>query len=276
MKYLLTPFFCFLSSFVYSQNIIETHLSGTLLLAAKGKDGIILAADSRLNISGNTEDSVIQVAYVDDFKKIYIVNSYAIALAGTAYSRNESVKNILDSFLLSKPQYTDPASFITLLMRYIKWHNTDFYLSVRYKSRMICCGYYNSEQCIAATNGDSVFLIDNYAITSQTNGYFNRNYRSDLTCKKLKELAIATIDSFPILNPDRKYQIGGKTSVLQIKPGSKFKWMTTTKGMVYWNTYKEYITNFLSDRIKAIIIRPDALEPLKEMYRSVLSGEITL
>jgi 20S proteasome alpha/beta subunit len=282
MRNLLLLCFSFFAFHLLAQEAITPKLVGTLLLAAKGKDGIILASDSRLNISitgtinSTGKDSSIQVGYLDNFQKIFIVGKYAFAISGQAYSQDESIKTMLSNFTATNPIYTHPASFLESFTWYIKDNYTQFYLSTWASSKIICCGYYNKKSFIAYSFRDSVFIVNNFVITSLTNGYFKNNYSDSLSCQNLKKLAVTVIDSFPIIYQDKKFEIGGKTGVLKIDQNSKFTWLTDSSRLIYFNAFKDYIKAYFSKKIKPTFIRYELKEQLEEIYRKYMTRELSL
>lgn len=248
-------------------------MDGTLILAAKGQDGIILAADSRLNVQAGINDSSFQVGYIDNFQKIFTAGNYALAIAGKAYAKNESVNKILSVFLNTSPKYSHPASFLQVFTEYIYEKHPDFYENTTNPITIVCCGYYNGVPYISIYRNDSISFIKDYVVTSITNGSFKRQYSSSLNCEQIKKIAINTIDSFPLLNADLKYHIGGNTSVLKIQPQENFKWLTSQMKMVYWDTFETFANDFVSGKFDIKFLDEIYREPLIELYKTIISDQ---
>ena len=60
----------------FSQNKIDFELHGTIIIAAIGSDGIVMAADSRTAIPGKLGNVI---AFIDSVPKLFPLNKYVYA-----------------------------------------------------------------------------------------------------------------------------------------------------------------------------------------------------
>ena len=258
----------------HSQDLIfdSTFGGGTVLFAAKCENGIILATDSRFNVQASlSKDSSFQVAYLDNFQKIYIIDNYAVAMAGRGFADGKSIGTILSNFKNTKPAYTDPSSFVYLFARYLQEKHPVLF-EKPHKSVILCCGYFQNKPQISILHKNVVGEVSNYYMMSDQDQSFVRQYKSTMECKRLKSVAINLIDSIPINDTTLRYSVGGKTNVLLLSTDNKFKWLTKQKKMLFFENTTQYFEYVLSGKSKIKYLKEEYREPLLDIYRGIISN----
>ena len=97
----LFAFICVLlyiaGSLTYSGQSSSIH--GSFIIVAKVNDGIMMASDSRCSFPYiNSKGIRSELAYIDNFQKIYIVGKNAIAVSGNFSIDNLFVSTMLEEF----------------------------------------------------------------------------------------------------------------------------------------------------------------------------------
>ena len=72
--------------------------SGTLIIEFVTNDAIYIAADSRGSFFGTDDLNLEPIAYVDSFAKIFLLNKYPIAAAGSAGFSGKQIPQIVADF----------------------------------------------------------------------------------------------------------------------------------------------------------------------------------
>src|SRR4051812_31941946 len=87
---------------IQAQTNSRGDIKGTVIIAVIGKDGIVIAADSRGAIAGNSEQDIL--GYMDSLPKFILINGFPLAFAGSATAGEKSITALADSFNRIEPK----------------------------------------------------------------------------------------------------------------------------------------------------------------------------
>lgn len=260
--------------FGLSQQDNKFVIHGTKVIAAKGKDGIIIAADSRVSIdtilpNGKSD----HLGYFDNYQKIFPAGKFVVSASGHTYVNGVSIKQVIVELLSKKPTFTDPESFIKLLSNEIHARDSTFFYD-GVGGIIICCGYYNGYPQISAYDRGGLYQVVHYKTTWAYDRSFTDKYNPQLSCNEIKDLAITSLEDYAKNHPEEKYGIGGNTTVLQIRPNSTLTWLTDTSKLVYWKTIKDLVKACLNGEVNIITETPEALKAIRNQFQFWIDKKI--
>lgn len=122
----------------------------TILVSAYVREGIVMAADSRLTVTDNNGDKIEKYTATDNMIKVFLLKKInaGISHSGDAYINDMTLPEFIEDFdknILNGEDTIETASF--KLMQYIQKHGSN--------NRMQICGYYNNEPY--------VYLVDQFS-----------------------------------------------------------------------------------------------------------------
>jgi hypothetical protein len=196
---------------------------GTIMMAVKAKDGIIIVTDSRLTYKSTQDDAII--AYQDGQPKIFPLKKFAIALAGDFSDGTFLIKKIITDFDDSKPAYRTPEECLYKFGLFTKAKYPAYFKELD-RNILICAGYC-PEQSIG-------ILVKNktYTITPKTwasNAFWEMdslhlfNPPQGSTSKQLAGLAESAMKEY-IKIFHKENEMGGLFSVLKINLDNSYRW----------------------------------------------------
>lgn len=107
-------FFIFII-FLLFYHVSKSQVSGTLIIAGVGKDGLVIVADSR-GSTGNKQGQLI--AYIDSIPKIFKLKNIYIAITGQWAIGNTFLNTIISDFNKIKIPKNDFVSIVTSFVNY--------------------------------------------------------------------------------------------------------------------------------------------------------------
>ena len=255
--------------------VAQKSVSGTMVIASIGSDCIVIAADSRMHFEKN--DSTIY-HYIDNFKKIFIADRFAVAFIEDVFFYGYSAEYILNDFSkLKVGQFKSPQDFLVGLINFMQ---EKYKAIIPPLESIICCGYddNNGKPVISFYHKDKVALLKQTTpyISDVTEQIFRKKYHAGLSSKELKKLSIRAIDSFPIINKGYRNKIGGYVSVLKISANSSFSWLTDTTKLLSFNTVFDEIRYYFKNKKAYHILRPDLTKEVEKELKELLNEEKNL
>jgi hypothetical protein len=211
-----------LSGRSYAQQKITRQ--GTVIIAAVGTDGVMLAADSRVTVRHNGKI----LAYYDGLSKIYRMGNFGLALIGTAASDRVYLPPVFSAFGRHTDLTQTPIEQIPrLLFEYIQKRLASDEFTQFAGNTYILTGYYKNTAFIMPfafqpqahmVLRDEV-VTDKYVSDSTAVKFFN--YAKELSCKQLAKSAEAAIYQSAKIGRKEIF-VGGPIAVLTIKPDGTF------------------------------------------------------
>lgn len=196
---------------------------GTIMMAVKAKDGIIIVTDSRLTYR-STQDNAI-LAYRDGLPKVFLLKKFAIAVAGDFSDGEALIKKIISNFDNSHPSYRTPEECLYKFGLFTKTKYPAYFKEL--DSNFLICVGYCPEQSIG-------ILVKNktYTITPKTwasNVYWEMDSLhlfvppQGSTSKQLAGMAESAMKEY-IKTFHKENEMGGLFSVLKVSPDNSYRW----------------------------------------------------
>lgn len=265
----LAFFLIIVAKSTFSQNLEPKKLGlhGTLIIAAIGTDGIMIAADSRTVLYSNNPRK--NLAYFDGAEKITTIKYYGVGVAGVAEVGGKSITQLIKKYESSLDTNLDISSILYDFGNYLKHNLSIDQLRDLKNNLFIFGGYANNEAKIEGMyfeNDSLKFFSNNHYLISDgdANKYFK--YNSKLNCSKLGQIAKKTIHEFA-LKEGKKETIGGEISILKVNPNNSYSWIKKVGGK--WHTFKDFFNLYFKGRVKIHYLQSNAKQIIDSTYRNL-------
>ena len=247
------------------------RIDGTLIIMAVGKDGIIIAADSRTDITKNALEDTLPLAYFDSTEKITALRHYAVAITGMPATNMVDLAERLEEFDSANAQPLPLTQYINAFYRYLysQIPRSDF-LAFR-DTYIIFTGYDNDLPRIVITKISedgmgfrSIESKDSTVSSWNASPYFK--YAKGLSCYKLGKMAEKSIYAFAKEN-HRQNKIGGPISILKINPDGTKEWIQNDFSkhiQTQWDMLKLYKLH----RLKITYLQAGAERIVDSMFKT--------
>src|ERR1022692_891803 len=137
-----------------SMNILF-KTQGTVMMAVKAKDGIIIVADSRIAYKSSLSNDVL--AYRDGLPKIFLLKKFTIAVAGDFSDGEFFIRKIIADFDNSKPTYRTPEECLFKFGLFTKEQYPAYFKKL--DSNILLCAGYCPEQSIAVLENNRTYTV---------------------------------------------------------------------------------------------------------------------
>ena len=237
MQKLLVALFLFIVSInkISAQNYYS-NVHGTLIFVATGRDGIMLAVDSRLTLT----DKGKAIGIVDSIDKIYSLKGFSVCYEGTGLL--DSTKFLSATFreysLLSRNRET----FSQAIKGYIEYMKSNYNQQLKTSLKdniFIFTGYENkkpyvtiwspSEPGTTFNAKDSVFECTN----DKAKSYFGV-YDPKSSCLQLSKQAIKAIDKY--IAENKSLAAGKPVRAIMVKPNNAVVSLNRFRGKQFYTT----------------------------------------
>jgi len=202
------------------------QIRGTVLIAGFAKDGIILAADSRVSIYETADKSNGPMASIDSFQKIYKINGYPFATSGIGNFGNKFFYSVVEDFNKVKSKPISPTVSLHKFIDFIKLNYPTYSDKILSTNEFIVIGYDNKIPIIAtiAPYIDTTMNSD-VLLTTDDNITKDFNYDTSMTCSEMAIMIKKGIDSYTE-DPKIEKVVGGPITILGfLKKSNKPKYI---------------------------------------------------
>jgi hypothetical protein len=247
--------------------LADSQIHGTLVIIAVGKDGIMMAADSRSNFG---PDGAKPLLFFDSTEKISRLKNYGVAIVGLAATIKVDLADQFQKFESTTQENKDLPELITNFYRYLlnSIPTVDF-LAFR-ETWLLFAGYDNGNPQIIATkindNGTSYkshIILDSVVSDNDASKYFK--YKAHLTCKHLGVLAEQAIGKYAF-DTKQTNAIGGPISILQVKPSTNSVFLQNDFTN-HIHTQWDFIKRYRKKNIKMHLLQPHAIKIADSIIR---------
>lgn len=225
-----------LHSFLSNAQHNYENVHGTLIMVATGKDGIMLAVDSRLTLT----DKGKTVGIVDSIDKIYTLKGFSVCYEGTGIL--DSTRFLSASFSEYNKLYKQKQSFSEAVNGYINFMKSRYehQLKTTLKDNVfIFAGYENNRPYIniwspaepgtTFNDKDSVFECTNDKVKS----YFGP-YDPKSSCVQLSRQAVNAMQRY--IDEDKSFAAGKPIKSIMIKPNNTTAILNNFRGKQFYTT----------------------------------------
>lgn len=253
---------------VYSQ----LGLHGSYVLAGIGKDGIIMAGDSRLVFFDPSEgNGAKNLAYYDSCVKIYQVGKFAIGFVGSAIVGNVFLGEMINIYKKNMPQ---DISTDFLIQNFINFFSQILPPSGQIQfaqNKIFSIGYKDKKPLICvAKNENGRWLINKQvgtAISSDT-GSFVKLASDTMTCEQLSELAIFSINEY--ISNSKNSSVGGAVSVLKVSSEGTVEWIRNKPNSFGWPTTIDLLKDYFDKKIDINFFDLKDKSKMEQLWRKEL------
>lgn len=228
--------------------------AGSYCIGAIGRDGIILAADSREVIFSTNDPKQSPICYFDSTQKVYLVNRFGLAFIGRSTVGNYYIRAIIKDYELSDFSTTNGDSVIFHFLRFCKkeFNNDTAYNSFTDSIKIMSIGYKNGRPyvCLYDKNSPAGYIKNPKSSLSPAPDDFRASYSDTLSCLELAKRAEKSIYDYAKDN-DKEDIIGGNIIVLQIMSDNSHKWLLhSPKYTRKWITLNDFEKDYRNGKIK--------------------------
>lgn len=206
-----------------SENILF-KTQGTIMMAVKAKDGIIIVADSRIAYKSSLSNDVL--AYRDGLPKIFQLKKFAIAVAGDFSDGEFFIRKIINDFDDSKPSYRTPEECLFKFGLFTKEQYPAYFKKL--DSNILICAGYCPEQSIAVLVNNKTYTVapETWAsnVVNEMDSLHLFNPPPNASSKQLADLADSAMSAY-IQIFHKENEMGGLFSVLKISFDNSQRWL---------------------------------------------------
>lgn len=245
------------SSTLHSQTAsIRQHLGvrGSFMIAAVGKDGIIVATDTRGCIFDKEDPNKTPVAYFDGTQKQFIIGHSVLANTGNATLGNLFFTAFIANFTQNTKKCPEVDNFFITFFKYCQNLLNEELLSQLLSNSMLVAGYQNNKPTICYYDNDSIGCIENFGFIESDLSSFSKNYNQKLNCDSIAILAERAIQEYAMTKEHWK-TIGGEISIIKIPKNLPPVWVKKSKFNDWIYTY-ELIDDYKKGHFKLNFIKP--------------------
>lgn len=158
----------------------------TILVSAYVREGIVMAADSRLTVTDNNGERVEKYTATDNMVKVFLLKKINVGIShsGDAYINDMTLPEFIEEFeknILIEDDNIETASF--KLMQYIQKYDSN--------NRMQICGYHNNEPY--------VYLVDKFSCVRYNTNAESKIVYNVLWCGHGEPLHNLLLGEYPIV-----------------------------------------------------------------------------
>ncbi len=218
------------------------YLTGTHVIIAVAKDGIVIASDSRSAFYDNpVDENTIPDAYWDGARKIYPIKDFVFTV-----SHYGSVNDTIIGFYFKQfSNYVPDKATLPEIMKC--WYA---FISSKPKKtfdrfqdvQIIAAKYENRKPNICTYQGGIVGSCNIETFIETDSSGFQNMYSAKNSWKKIAEIASERISN---ISKIKQYTVGGDISILLINPNGQTRWIQNEKKSEfitvtdYWKAYKK-------------------------------------
>jgi len=236
--------FLFIPAFGFTQQIFsEAH--GTLIFVAAGKDGIMMAVDSRLSLSKNNETTGI----ADGIDKLYNLKGFAVCFEGNGIL--DSTRFLSATFKEYNSLHKKKEAFSKAVAGYIDYMKTNYRKQLRNDlggNVFIFAGFENKKPYVTIWSPNNTFTTFNgedsvfECTDAKAKEYFGA-YNPKETCKQLAAKAINAMTKYTA--EDKAFKAGKPFKAIMIKPNNGIVSLNRFRGKQFYTTaaFEKAVTN---------------------------------
>ena len=221
--------------FGYTQQTF-TEAKGTLIFVATGKDGIMIAVDSRLTLLKNNE--IIGIA--DGIDKLYNLKGFAVCFEGNGIL--DSTRFLSITFKEYNSLHRKKETFSKAITGYIEYMKKTYQKQLRNdlgKNIFIFAGYEKRKPYVTIWSPDNTFSTFNEkdsvfeCTDAKAKEYFGV-YDPKETCSHLAAKATNAMTKY--VEEDKAFKAGKPFRIVMIKPNNRIVSLNKFKGNQFYST----------------------------------------
>ena len=213
-----------MSTQIFSQSNLPSLISGSIIVAEVGADGIVVSSDSRALIKRDNQP----YGYFDSTAKIVQVRNLIFGTVGVGAVNGKGILSVA-SQVDKNPEWNGGIeSFVLLFYQTLKQTLSSSEIDLLHENQFVLAGYRDRQPIIfqftiESLKKNQVNPAPQYYVTQGPALQFLQ-YDPLLNCTSLAQLAEDGIEKF-IATFEMSYIIGGPISSVQIKPDSSVIWL---------------------------------------------------
>ncbi|CAN5575576.1 hypothetical protein BH10BAC2_BH10BAC2_10190 [soil metagenome] len=221
--------------FGYTQQTF-TQAQGTLIFVATGKDGIMMAVDSRLTLSKNNET----IGIADGIDKLYDLKGFAVCFEGNGIL--DSTRFLSATFKEYNSMHRKKETFSKAITGYIQYMKNNYQKQLRNelgKNIFIFAGFEKKKPYVTIWSPDNTFTTFNEkdsvfeCTDAKAKEYFGI-YDPKETCSQLALKATNAMTKYT--EEDKAFKAGKPFRIVMIKPNNAIVSLNKFRGKQFYNT----------------------------------------
>lgn len=240
----------FLSSLSYNL-FSQIHCKGTYLFAGICKDGIVIAADSR--VAFFPDDRLLPstaFAYFDRVQKLWPLKRIALCTAGPSMFNDRFMEYYIEQFRKTILNDSTGVYALQAFLNFIKYNFPNQY-SQFLKLKIITAGYTDGKPGLYAYHDGKIdYLIGGGAFIESDNTFdFGKYYREKYTCKKMARILVRKIGA-RAKQLNLTTTVGGPIMILRISPNNTFMWLKNPPSKPQRKVLTDLVDDYKSGKLK--------------------------
>lgn len=253
------------------QNSFSQRFKGTFVIAAICKDGIIIAADTRLEVNkdgtptSKMTDFDSYAYYFDSIQKIHPIRNFGFSSTGLASIGNNTLYYYLSNFEKSLNLNTTILEGSQKFFDYLRNTHPDV-INQFLTMQIFMAGFEDGKPLLYLYEKQKSGYYDNGYLVSDGNCDFAKHYNSNLTCKQMSIIAEKTIRKFA-KDQKQQHNIGGPIMILKISPDNKMTWLKNTPADNNFMHVTDIFKKYLEGKLKITFSSPNEKRKIDEMIQ---------
>jgi len=247
-------------------------LTGSFVISAICKDGIIIASDSRGNIFDKTDMQQNPIAYFDTVQKVFPIGPNAIAQTGRGLIFNVFFPAIIKNFAATGSN-TQVDKLLPAFIDYCKrQYPYEFVEEIR-RQKLFAAGYINNSATICYFNEEQpegrFGCIKGSGLIESAPTLFSK-YKTKFASMPFKQAAASAKKAIQAYAKEgnRWKTIGGRISVLLITKTST-RWIENEPPLQRWTYLQEFANEYFQGKVDIHLIPPATKQELDNLMATV-------
>lgn len=248
-----------------STNLTNIGVKGSFMIAAIGKDGIIVATETRGNIFDKRDKKETPIGYYDGVQKEFVIGKTVLANTGKGVIGNAFFAAIIKDFTDKLIQYPSVDNFFNMFSEYCKKYVPKELNGQVLSNLMLVAGFQNEKPIICYYQKSEEGCIENEGYIESDTTIFKEKYSKNHTCDRLARLAEKAIKKYSNQNDNWK-TIGGEVCIIKITNENGPVWVKKVD-FKEWKYTDELIKDYYEGKLEINLIEPFKKENLDTLFK---------
>jgi 20S proteasome alpha/beta subunit len=265
----LTVIFLFIRNKENKLEFVKTKKSyigvkGSFMIAAIGKDGIIVATETRGNIFDLRDEKETPIGYYDGVQKEFIIGSTVLANTGKGAIGNVFFSAVINEFKAKLIVYPPVDAFFNVFKEFYNSCMPKKFQDQIESNLMLVAGFKEGKPMICYFQNSAVGCIESEGYVESDTTIFADKYTKNLSCDLLAELAKDAIKKYSERKENWK-TIGGDVCIIKITKAEGPSWLKKID-FRKWVYTTDLIKDYNAGKVNINLIVPFKKEDLEKVF----------
>jgi 20S proteasome alpha/beta subunit len=237
---------------------------GSFMIAAIGKDGIIVATETRGVVFDKRDKKETPIGYYDGIQKEFIIGTTVLANTVKGAIGNVFFSAVINDFKAKLIAYPPVDAFFNVFKEFYNSCMPKEFQDQIESNLMLVAGFKEGKPMICYFQNSAVGCIESEGYVESDTTIFADKYTKNLSCDLLAELAKEAITKYS-RQKDKWKTIGGEVCVIKITKAYGPTWMNKIN-FRKWIYTNELIKDYNEGRININLIEPFKKEDLDWLF----------